>query len=274
MYKLIATDLDGTLLRSDKTISKETIDLLVRLNDEYGVIFLPSTGRTFRELPKAITALPFLRYALTVNGGGIYDLKLNTYIHEVTIPNTTALQVLEFVKDLPVHPSCVVKGKRMMAGTENDEIDPYIVKVAAKGILPNATGYHNLSQAIQQLGHDVQKMLLYPDDANQRNEIIEKLAIQFPDLSISSSGALFIEVNAKGIDKGVALNKLCQHLNIPIEETIAFGDAENDIPLLDAADYAIVMSNGTEETKKHADEITDSCDNDGLRKSLEKCFKI
>jgi len=274
VYRLIATDLDGTLLKSDKTISKETIDTLITLDRDYNVVFLPSTGRTHRELPKTIMDLPFLRYALTVNGGGIYDFKNQKYIHQVTIPNDRCISVLDYVKDLPVHPSCVIEGKRYMAGTIDNEIDPYIVKVAAKGILPNATGYYDLKPAVKQTNCDVQKMLLYPDHAEDRDGIIQSLKSEFPDLSISSSGALFIEVNAKGIDKGVALNILCKQLNIPIDQTIAFGDAENDIPLLDAAGFAVVMSNGTEETKKHADEITDSCDQDGLRISLEKHFNI
>ena len=72
MYRVVAADLDGTLLRSDKTVSEETIGELRRITEK-GVFFIPSTGRTHRELPEALRKLPFLRYALCCNGGAVYD---------------------------------------------------------------------------------------------------------------------------------------------------------------------------------------------------------
>ncbi len=131
MYKLIATDLDGTLLRSDKSISKETIDTLIQL-DKLGVAFLPSTGRTQNELPEAIAKLPFLRYSLCANGGILYDYQTKSYIHEITIPNQRALDLLEYSKQLEIYPSLVMDGKRYMQGDQDGNIIPEIIMIYIK----------------------------------------------------------------------------------------------------------------------------------------------
>lgn len=272
MYQLVACDLDGTLLRNDKTISQETLALLTKLHQDFSVIFLPSTGRSHKELPKAITSLPFVRYALTVNGGVIYDYQQQCYIYQKAIEQSLAIEVLRYVKPLPLHPSLVIAGSRYMNGDESGQIDPYIQKVAAKGVLPNATGYPDLIAAIQNQPHPVQKMLFYPDSAQDKELIITDLRQHFPQLSISSSGPFFIEINAKGIDKGVALQILCDHLQVDIAHTIAFGDAENDIPLLQQAGLAVVMANGTEPTKAVADRIAPDNQHDGVRIILEQLF--
>lgn len=271
MYKLVATDLDGTLLRSDKTISKETIDTLIEL-DKKGIIFVPSTGRTHKELPEPIANLPFLHYGLCVNGGEIYDYKEDKCIYEVNISNEKAIEVLDYIKNLPIYPSLVIHGARYLQADENGEVIPYIKKVAVPSILAISTGIYDLKEFVKESKEGVQKFLLYPQDSSMTLELVEHLSEHFEDLSICTSGPLYIEVNAKGVDKGNGLKALCNHLNISTQEVIAFGDASNDLALLDEAGWAVVMENGTEETKKHASEIAPCNDEDGLRKILEKYF--
>ena len=149
MYRVLACDLDGTLLRDDKTVSKETINELKRISD-LGVIFLPSTGRTHRELPSVLMELPFLHYAICCNGGAVYDYKEKRYLYENAIPYELALRVLDYVKTLPVFESVVVKGQRIVKGDENGEICDYIRKVAVKGILFNMTGAADVKEAFGQ----------------------------------------------------------------------------------------------------------------------------
>ncbi|MBR4461443.1 MAG: HAD family hydrolase [Erysipelotrichaceae bacterium] len=271
MYRVIACDLDGTLLRDDKTISEETVNELKRISD-LGVIFLPSTGRTHRELPSVLMELPFLRYALCCNGGAVYDYKEDTYIYENTIPYELALQVLEYVKKLPVHETVVMNGSRIVKGDENGEICEYIRRVAVKGILFNMTGAYDVKEAFAERHMDAQKFLLYLAEDADIEKVMNDLRSAFPQLEIASSGPLFIEVNIKGVDKGKALARFCEMMDIPIEESIAFGDAQNDINMLDAAGTAVVMENGTPEAKKHADLICASNNDDGIRRMTEELW--
>ena len=272
MYRVLACDLDGTLLRDDKTISEETRNALERISEQ-GVIILPSTGRTHRERPAALKQLPFIHYALCCNGGSVFNYIEDRYIYEDAIPYDTAVEVLEFVKTLPVYETVVVNGERIVKGDENDEICDYIRKVAVKGIIFNFKGAHDVKEAFEKRHQDAQKFLLYLAEGADRQKVQDELSERFPQLSVSSSGPLFIEVNIRGVDKGKALERFCELMDIPIEESIAFGDAENDISLLDAAGKAVVMDNGTDETKKHADLICPSNNDDGVRKVIEEYWK-
>ena len=271
MYRVLACDLDGTLLRDDKTISEQTKEAIKRITDK-GVIFLPSTGRTHRELPSLLNELPFLQYALCCNGGSVYDYRNDRYIYEDAIPHDLAVEVLEFVKSLPVYETVVVNGARIVKGDENDEICSYIRTVAVKGLLFNFTGAHDVKAAFARTGMDAQKFLLYLAEGADRDQVMRQLAERFPQLLISSSGPVFIEVNIKGVDKGKALRKFCELMNVPIDQSMAFGDAENDISMLEAAGKAVVMENGTPETKKHADVICPSNNDDGVRKVIEEIW--
>lgn len=272
MYRVLACDLDGTLLRDDKTISAETEAELKRISDK-GVIFLPSTGRTHRELPEALKGLPFLRYALCCNGGAVYDYAENRYIYEDAIPHDLALEVLEYVKQIPVFETVVVNGERIVRGDENDEVCEYIRKVAVKGILFNFKGAHDVKEAFAQKHQDAQKFMLYLGEGADKAEVMNDLSERFPQLMISASGPVHIEVNIRGVDKGKALENFCKMMDIPIEESVAFGDAENDISMLEAAGKAIVMGNGTQAAKQHADIICDSNNDDGVRKMIEELWK-
>ena len=269
MYRVVAADLDGTLLRSDKTISEETIGELRRITEK-GVFFIPSTGRTHRELPGALRKLPFLRYALCCNGGAVYDYREQRYIYEETIPYDLALEVLEYTKTIPVYESVVVNGERICKGKDDGSICEYIRKRAVKDILFNFTGASDVKKAFAAKHSDSQKMLLYLDDRADRETVIRGLRERFPQLEVSSSGPVYIEVNVKGVDKGKALTRFCKMQNIPVEESVAFGDAENDLTMLDAAGLAVVMENGTDEAKRHADMVCPSNDEDGVRIALQK----
>ena len=272
MYRILACDLDGTLLRDDKTISEETIAALQRISSE-GVIFLPSTGRTHRELPSAIQNLPFVHYALCCNGGTVYNYIEDKYIYEDAIPYELALEVLEYVKTLPVYESVVVNGRRIVKGDENDDIDEYVQKVAIKTIQFNFSWKHDVKKAFEEMHMDAQKFLLYLAEGADKAEVQNALSQRFPQLSISSSGPVFIEVNTVGVDKGKALKNFCGIMNIPVEESMAFGDAENDISMLKAAGKAVVMENGTAETKKYADMICPSNNDDGVRHVIEELWQ-
>ena len=272
MYKIVAADLDGTLLRNDKSISPFAREELERIN-ELGVIFLPSTGRTHVEIPQPIRELPFLNYGLCVNGGAIYDYKEEKYIFQNTIPIKTAIEVYSFLKDYPVCPSCVINGRRLVQGDENGEISDFIKGVMAKGILFNCTGVYDMESQIRKLNCDIQKMLIYTMDPKYREEVMGALKKSFPQLQISSSGPSYIEVNANGIDKGVALKRFCELKGVDTKDTMVFGDAENDISMLKAGGLSIVMENGTKETKAVADVICPSNEEDGVAITLKKYIR-
>ena len=269
MIQLVATDLDGTLLRSDKTISQETAEVLSRL-DQKGILFVPATGRTHAELTPSVRVLPFLHYAITCNGSGGYDYEKKQYLFNEEIENDIAVEVAEYCKDQPVHVTMVCEGMRFVQADEAGNIPAFVRENAAPGILDVATVSENLAGLLQESGKPVQKFLIYPMGRDRMGEVLGILRERFPALFISTSGPLFVEVNAPGIDKGKGLRRLCECLDIPLENTLVFGDAANDLAMLRAAGRAVVPENGTDEAKALADSICESCDEDGVRRELER----
>ena len=273
MYKVIVSDMDGTLLKDDKSVSEETLALLRKL-DEEGILFLPSTGRTHLEMPKAIRGQPFISYAICCNGGAVYDYRNQKYIYENAIPYETGLKLLEYIRDFPVFRTAVINGERICEGDEEGNIAEAITKRAVKDILFNFRGMPDFNKAFAERHADAQKFLFYLEKAEDKEKITADLQEHFPSLNISSSGPIFLEVNARGIDKGKALLRFCEYMDIDIADSVAFGDAANDLAMLDTAGLSIVMENADDETKKHADRICPSNNEDGVRKALEELFHI
>lgn len=266
-YRLVAADLDNTLLRSDKTISPETDALLSSLFGR-GVYFVPSTGRTHAELPDPIRAVRDLRYAITCNGGGVYDFLERRYIFSFAIDKALGERVLRFGETLPVYPTMVCEGQRYIRTEADGRVADYIVQRAAPGVVEKSKGSPDLYAELERLGSGLQKIFFYSKDPALTPEILTRLRGEFPELAVTTSGKIFVEVNAPGIDKGKTLRLLCGHLGIPVEESIAFGDAANDLGMLKAAGCAVVPENGTEEVKAVADLICESCNDDGVCKAL------
>lgn len=266
-YRLVAADLDNTLLRSDKTISPETDALLSSLFGR-GVYFVPSTGRTHVELPDPVRAVRDLRYAITCNGGGVYDFLERRYIFSFAIDKALGERVLRFGETLPVYPTMVCEGQRYIRTEADGRVADYIVQRAAPGVVEKSKGSPDLYAELERLGSGLQKIFFYSKDPALTPEILTRLRGEFPELAVTTSGKIFVEVNAPGIDKGKTLRLLCGHLGIPVEESIAFGDAANDLGMLKAAGCAVVPENGTEEVKAVADLICESCNDDGVCKAL------
>ena len=272
MFRLVATDLDGTLLRSDKTISKETENVLSSLYEKK-ILFVPSTGRAHKELPAPVRGIAHLRYAITCNGGGVYDFDEQRYIFNFTIDKELAERVLRFSESLPVYPSFVCNGERYILTEADGKIADYIIRRAAPGVVDIAHASRDLYATLKEMPAGLQKIFLYSKDDELTPDILSRLRDEFPQLFITTSGPVFIEINAAGIDKGKTLRLLCRHLDIPIEESIAFGDAANDLAMLKSAGCAIVPENGTAEAKAVADLFCESCNDDGVRKALMRLEK-
>lgn len=103
--KLLALDLDGTLLNSQKELTPRTRDALYAAA-EAGVEIVPTTGRFFTGMPEVIQKLPFLHYAITINGAQVYDIRAEKAVSRAEIPLETALRVLEYLDGFPVIYDC------------------------------------------------------------------------------------------------------------------------------------------------------------------------
>lgn len=267
--RLIALDLDGTLLDSDKALSAENAAALQRAAD-MGIEIVPATGRFFAGMPEVIRRLPFLHYAITINGAQVYDVRRGTAIAKAEIPAAQAVEIMRFLDSLPVIYDCYMENWGWMTRTLQERAAEFIANVHYLKMLRELrTPVDELKQFIAQRGSDVQKIQFFTNDPALRTELLETLESRFPGIAASSAVPNNVEINHARATKGNALTALAAHLGIPAAQTVGFGDNLNDLTMLSAAGVGVAMGNALPEVKQLADLVTAGCDESGVARALE-----
>ena len=127
-----------------------------------------------------------------------------------------------------------------------------------------------LKAHITALGHDVQKIQMFFRDPELRLRSLEEMRLRFPDIAVTSSIPRNVELNSLDAQKGIALVRLAERLGIDPAETVTFGDDLNDVNMLRAAGLGVAMANAGPEARAAADRITDSCDESGVGRAIER----
>lgn len=266
--EIILLDLDGTLLASDKTISTANYAALERAA-EMGVHIVPSTGRFYNAMPEVVRKLPFVRYAVTVNGAQIYDAWEKKVLYEEDLSPEEALAVYEYFESLPTICDCYVEGWGYMERSHYERIDEFAaVPYVATMLKELRTPVDDVKALIRQ--HKVQKVMTFFKDMDRRALELERVPALFPQLQVTSSIANNIEVNAMGANKGDALKRLCAHLGVDVKDTMAFGDGSNDLTMIQMAGIGVAMGNAYQGLKDAADYVTLHCDEDGVACAIQK----
>lgn len=268
--KIIVLDLDGTLLTSDKKISPRNSAALERAA-ERGIHIVPSTGRFYGGMPDIVRELPFVRYAITVNGAEIYDAREQKVLHRSEITPQQADEVFEVLDQLPVVYDCYQEGWGWMEkgfyDKAGDFIDDPRVLAMVKELRTPVEDFRGL---IRQRGKGVQKIQMFFRDMDARAEALPMLRQRFPGLNVTSSIANNLELNSLDAHKGAALLELCRCLGVDPAQTMAFGDGLNDITMLQTAALGVAMENAYPEVKAAANFVTDTNDRDGVAKAIEQ----
>lgn len=271
---IIALDLDGTLLNSDKQLSEGNRRALERAF-EAGYAIVPTTGRFYGGMPACIRELPFIRYIITINGAEVADLATGEVIYSAEIPNERALAVYEAMDSENVLYDCYQHNAAFMSAAHKERIDDMVSSDHYREML------HRLRRSVPDLkvflrenGDDVQKIQLFTVDRPLRLRLMEQLPTMFEGLAVSSSVIDNIEINDCRAHKGAALLALADHLGLSREDTFAFGDGLNDLTMLREAGIGFAMENGEAEVKAVADRVTCSCDEDGVARGIEAILEL
>ncbi len=270
--RLIALDLDGTLLTSDKRLTDRTVRALARAAGA-GAWIVPATGRFYGGMPASVRALPFLRYAITINGAAVFDVEAGQDIARAEIPLAHALRILEYLDTLPVIYDCYLDNAGWMTAAMQQRAaefsaDPHYLKMIRELRRP----VPELKAFLRERGCGVQKIQLFTKDRELRLRMLRELEPRFGALAVSSSVESNVEINDARANKGEALRALAAHLGLSAAQTMAFGDGLNDISMLRAAGTGVAMANAHPEAKAAADQMTESCDREGVAALLEKLF--
>ena len=270
--RLIALDLDGTLLNSAKELSPRNRAALERAA-EAGIEIVPSTGRFYRGIPDVVSSLPFVRCAITINGAHVVDLRGGETVYSAEIPRDDAISLLRFLDTLPVIYDCYLDGWGYITQNMRDRAEDYIDYPPSLEMLRRLRSpVPELKRFLLSQDRGVQKLQLFTRDIPFRDRLVEELAERYPGLVFTVSLPNNIEINCAGADKGKALLELAKHLGISPAQTMAFGDGTNDLTMLRAAGCGVAMGNAHPSVKAAADRVTSDCDADGVAAVIEELF--
>ena len=269
MIKLIAIDMDGTLLNQRKQLLEET-KLYFKDFHNKGIetLLVLCTGRPESGIRPYLKDLGYLEenhYIISQNGANIYESLNGKRVMDAFLDSEEIQKWIELGKKHGV--SVMGAGVDYYYSFDEDptewmEFDVKLVSGKLKRIPTE-----------ESLNTDFYKILLMGDE-EQLNEFETFIPEEWRDeFYVVRSQKYLVEVLAKGVNKAFGLEKLAQNLNIQPSEIAAIGDAANDIEMLEYAGLAIAMGNASEEVKAIADIVTDTNENNGVIKAIDKLIQ-
>ena len=267
--KLIALDMDGTLLTSDKTITPRTIEALKAMHDNGAEIAI-CTGRVVQGIRRYLPELPFVRYVITSNGASIYDLQEQKNIYENLIPVEKALKVLNSYKTSGGLLEVYADNVSYMNMTDYADLPGrYGVNHRVNTYLREKNEpVESVLELIRSHYNGVEKFNLSHFPAISYSRIWNKLNV-IGGLQLTYSDTINIEVGVQGCDKGVALTALAERLGCSMEDVMCFGDSHNDRGMLLAAGHPVVMGNADKTVRALSDTVIGTNDEEGIAIYLE-----
>ena len=271
-YKLIAFDMDGTLLDNNKKIPPRCLNALWAAA-ERGCLIVPATGRMLSGLPDELRSGP-IRYHILINGALVYDSAENKVLYEGNIEVPQAVELCSYLDTLPVLYDCYIDNEGFMAGEMCDRAEPYFenAKNMFQYVMNTRTRVHVLADFMNERGSGVQKMQIYfrPDQEVLRRQLLKGLPEKFPHFVATTSLPNNVEINSTKAGKDRGLAGLCRALGIDISEAIAFGDGSNDTGMVGLAGLGVAMANAEDEVKAVAKAIALSNAEEGVGVFIEE----
>ena len=268
MTKLIAFDLDNTLLNTKKQVTTETLRVLERAAS-LGIEIVPVTGRVWSAVPEIVKAMNFIHYAVTLNGAEVLDVKASKTLHEALLPVEIGITLCRVLDGLGVVYDCIADGQRYMKQECYDRVESISDGEWQTKIIRGSSKPVAEIPAVLAKSAGIQKMQLYTKDAELRENLLKAFPVVFPNALFTSSVANNIEINDLKANKGDGMKFVAEYLNIPITATMAFGDGLNDESMIRTAGIGVAMGNACRELLAIADHVTTDCDHDGVAEGIK-----
>lgn len=264
MYKLLALDMDGTLLKNDGTISEITKQSLLEARKK-GIRIVIATGRPIQGITRYLEELKLIGdddYVLAYNGSIVYNTKTLTTLIKNGISGKDAKEIFNLSKKLNAEfhgfteEGCIAPHKNKY--TEGEELHN-----KAKIIITDFENDLNDDKFV------IKVMMM--EEPSKLDSIISNIPEEFlKKYNVVRSTPFMVEFMNKNCNKTSGLKSLAEHLNISQDEIIACGDAENDIDMIEYAGLGVAMDNASDFVKSKADYITDSNEKDGIAKVISQ----
>ena len=271
--KLVALDLDGTLFDNSSRISKRNLTAIRSITDK-GIHVVISTGRPFEGIPFDQIKGTGINYAITANGSGIYEISTGKCLYENAMDEELVTPILNFLLTRDIHMDAFIGGKGSTPIKSVETAQKLTVPSSIKNyIITTRTRLDNILQFIHENQLKVQKMTLnfYPaaDGTLIDRETVRKFLVSNPSITTVCGGYNNLEFTRADANKGVGLRKLAEILGVNPDATMAIGDTENDLAIIEAAGIGVAMGNATDAVKARADYVTTTNTKDGVAAAIE-----
>ena len=269
MIKLVAIDMDGTLLNSKKELSEETKQYFKNFHNKgTDTLLVLCTGRPESGIRPYLKDLGYLEenhYIISQNGANIYESQTGKRVMDAFVDSAAIQKWIELGNKHGISVMGAGVGYYYSFDEEPTEWMEFDVKIVS-GKLKRITTEESLST-------DFYKLLLLGDE-EQLNEFETIIPQEWRnEFYVVRSQKYLVEVLKKGVNKAYGLEKLAKELNIQPSEIAAIGDAANDIEMLKYAGLAIAMGNASEEVKAVSDIVTDTNENNGVIKAIDQLIQ-
>ena len=258
--RLIAVDLDGTLLNSQKKISDVSLEAIRNFVCSGGR-FVVSTGRPIQGIYKFKDLDEFHGLAIIYNGAMVVDTSNGEIIFSQLMDKSESEAIIKKACKMDIS-FCIWADNQLYCNRINEHVRYYQSFSDVEPIV--------LSDFSELVRNGITKILMVdtPDKIKCYTEAFSNM--EYANTTFCNSMPEFLECFNSKVSKGIALSKIIDICGVKREETAAFGDAPNDISMIEYAGMGVAMGNASDIVKDAADYITDTNDNDGVAKFLAK----
>lgn len=270
VYQLISLDMDGTLLDNDLKISNENISAIhqAALQNKYVVI---ATGRSLSEMNPYMERLKDIRYFILESGAVIFDRLKNKMIYQKYFEKNAVEQIIKISYKQDLMPHYFTGGHSYSFTEKMMHMDKYNMTKFQDFYLENVRKIIDFNEFKEKYSDKIEKIIFYHRSIQEMDlcyQYLHDIAIEKPTVGIS------IEMSPQGVNKASALKMLCQILDISLNKTIAIGDSDNDLEILNQVGIAIAVENANENVKNICNEIVKDNHHHGVAQAIKKYLLV
>lgn len=268
-YKLLALDMDGTILDSKKNFPKEVASSICALVNQ-GIHVALATGRGLAELKDYEKEISCLSYGILVSGGIVYDFKQEKPVFRQALTLEQSLEILEAGEKEHAMLHILSSDKSICRSQDIQDMETYHMGIYQGMYERSCDTMDDLKGYVTEHPEEAIKINSYHRSPEARERMMENLA-HLPVMPVLAE-TTSLEISPKGISKAKGLEVLCEHLGISTEEVVAVGDARNDMEILSLAGMPVAMGNAMEEVKEICRDVVSDNDHFGVIDAMQRYF--
>ncbi|MDR1067794.1 MAG: Cof-type HAD-IIB family hydrolase [Clostridiales Family XIII bacterium] len=270
--RLVATDLDGTLLDSSMGLPAENKAALERCAQD-GITIVVATGRSLMTVPEAVRNIRGLKWLVCSNGAKIYDNVTGEQLYARFLSAEAVAHVSELIRDASIMKEVFWQGVAYTDKVSYEHSDSFGVPARSQDYIKRTRRpVDSIADFAFDHIHEIENINFIYGDTIQRLKILN--ALSSSDLyTLTSSFSFNFEIGGIGVSKAVALEEICAQLGVDASEVLAIGDNSNDLSMIEFAGIGVAMQDATHDVRQAADTVTLANDDLGVAFAINTlCF--